>query len=365
MYKLKRNEQETRERLNAFWNGRSIGRPAVITHINNPDYKWLEWTGVGSGETGKSFFEKTDFNPDRHVSGHMNLWHSKLYLFEEMPVTSMNFGYNLVLLAAVMGEKYQYNDNSAWIVSRENALDIVVPKFDKNADIIKKIEAVYEKLIIAAGEDAGLSPPPLLDGLTTLSMLHGPDKLCVSILEEPDRVKRLTYDMTTLYLDIYEHFYRFLGERGHTDGCTWLPVVSGGRMEAVQCDFSVMLSPDMFEEFVLPDLRRTTAYFENSLYHLDGLEQLRFIDMIASCPKINGIQWGPVPNVGWKAEDHIDDLKYVRSLGLSIYMNPRNIDDAVYITKKLGPDGLMFDLRHCFSTKEEAYEAVKQLEAAC
>lgn len=40
------------------------------------------------------------------------------------------------------------------------------------------------------------------------------------------------------------------------------------------CDFSVMVSPAMFEEFILPELEATAGAFDHTTYHLDGLERL-------------------------------------------------------------------------------------------
>lgn len=43
-----------------------------------------------------------------------------------------------------------------------------------------------------------------------------------------------------------------------------------GRVAKLQCDFSAMISPDMFKEFVLPYLKKQCDYLDYSLCHLDG-----------------------------------------------------------------------------------------------
>ena len=52
-----------------------------------------------------------------------------------------------------------------------------------------------------------------------------------------------------------------------------------------------MISPDMFREFVLPDLRYQTEQMERSVYHLDGPGELPHVDMLLSLEWLNAIQW--------------------------------------------------------------------------
>ena len=135
-----------------------------------------------------------------------------------------------------------------------------------------------------------------------------------------------------------------------------------GRCEGVQCDFAVHFSPEMYEEFVLPDLRRTTDYMDRSLYHLDGVCQLRFLDQLRACPKLNGIQWNPettqLQPLKW-----LSAFRDMRRRDFSIMIGA-SVDDAVEITKQLGPDGLFFCLPE-FKTETEAYAAIERFEKVC
>ena len=62
----------------------------------------------------------------------------------------------------------------------------------------------------------------------------------------------------------------------------------------VQCDLSVMISPDYYKEFVLPELEASTEWADYVVYHLDGQEQIRHLDYILSVDAIKMIQWTPV-----------------------------------------------------------------------
>ena len=122
-----------------------------------------------------------------------------------------------------------------------------------------------------------------------------------------------------------------------------------------------MLSKEQFGEFVMPDLRRMTSYMERSMYHLDGVEQMRFIDQLATLPKLAAIQWNP--SKPHDLSEHMSDFKRIRGLGLSLFLTVRSVDDAVYMTKSLGPDGLCMSLPY-FDDESDALAAIARIEAA-
>ncbi len=64
----------------------------------------------------------------------------------------------------------------------------------------------------------------------------------------------------------------------------------------LQCDFCYMIGPDMFDEFVKPELQATADKLVNAFYHLDGQGQLAHLDSLLEIDSIKGIQW--VPGVG-------------------------------------------------------------------
>ena len=60
-----------------------------------------------------------------------------------------------------------------------------------------------------------------------------------------------------------------------------------------QCDFSYMISSEMFKEFVLPELVASAKRLDNCCYHMDGKGQLPHLDMLLAEPVIGGVQWVP------------------------------------------------------------------------
>jgi hypothetical protein len=122
-----------------------------------------------------------------------------------------------------------------------------------------------------------------------------------------------------------------------------------------------MLSPQMFGEFVAPDLSRVTAYLDYSMYHLDGVAQMRFLDQIAELPGLNGVQWNPEP-VEQFPDRHVGAMKAIREKGLSLYAFV-SVEDGLMLTRELGPDGLFFDVGEV-QTPDEAERIIGEFTRA-
>jgi 5-methyltetrahydrofolate--homocysteine methyltransferase len=61
----------------------------------------------------------------------------------------------------------------------------------------------------------------------------------------------------------------------------------------LQCDFCYMIGPDMFDEFVKPELAASCKRLANPFYHLDGVGQLPHLDSLLAIPELKGVQWVP------------------------------------------------------------------------
>ena len=61
----------------------------------------------------------------------------------------------------------------------------------------------------------------------------------------------------------------------------------------LQCDFAYMISSNMFERFVVPDLVALCDHLEHGFYHLDGKGQIPHLDLLLDIPRLWGVQWIP------------------------------------------------------------------------
>ena len=354
-YTLKENEPEARERLRAFWAGRSLGdRPAVLAQAPNPD---CPPQPIPDADLPP---KQRDWSTAWQLGGakQMDYFH---HLGEAMPYGGILFGSHLTALAVLAGGDYEYSD-SAWIVEKLDVYDVDEPRFDPDHQLVRFFAETYREMANVVGRRGYLNPPVKLEAVTTLSDFRRPDQLALDLLDRPDDVKRWTRAYNRMFLDFHDYFHDLLVGLGYGEESAFLGAMAEGTMDAVQCDFAVMLSPEMFSEFVMPLLREQTDHFDFTLYHLDGVAQLRFLDQLATLPHLNGIQWNP-ETTQRDPTQWLDALRRMRELGLCIHIGC-NVDQAETLVRELGPDGLLLNLGR-FDTRDQAEHALQRIAQAC
>lgn len=54
-----------------------------------------------------------------------------------------------------------------------------------------------------------------------------------------------------------------------------------------------MFSPDMFKQFVVPELTVQCEWLDHSIYHLDGTQAMGHLDALLSIDALDAIEWTP------------------------------------------------------------------------
>ncbi len=135
--------------------------------------------------------------------------------------------------------------------------------------------------------------PDLIEGLDTLAAMRGTKNLLLDLNRHPDWVHAALRRITDLYFHYYDVLYGPIrDEVGGSILWAWAP----GRRAKFQCDFSTMISPRMFEEFMLLTLTEMCERVSYCMYHWDGPRALVHHDLLLSLPDLKMIQW--TPNVG-------------------------------------------------------------------
>lgn len=333
-------------RTAAFWACDSTDRPPLHITANDPDADRPTWTGPDLPRKQRDL----DSNWQRFLVRHAAA--TVRHYAEAVPCYQVSWGSMLVTLAVLAGGDYEYHE-SAWMCPIDDLYDKPLPSFNPDSPKARQLTACFDAIKDELGGEHLIVPPLLTDGFTTLSSFRGADILAMDLIEQPEQVERWAEALTTMFIDIYEYYYQRLGYG--RDVCFGGPVAPG-RSEAVQCDFAVMLSPAMYEQFVLGGIRRMSDYFDYTLYHMDGVEQMRFLDLLQTCPGLNGIQWNPQVEFA-DPLSRLDDLKEIRRRGLCLMVNCQTIEQALRLTDALGPDGLFIRLQR-FGGPEQAQEAL-------
>lgn len=345
-------DKDSRARLQAFWRRECIGRPAIKVVVTSP---WPECP-----------FQHIPIR-EREMLPEYHAWRIKMgvehtqYLAEGAPGYHVWWASSLMHLPALVGAHYEYSEshNTVWVVPMErDFLAEEPPRWDPHHWLIKKLDACSDAACAAVAGRGFITPPLLLDPLTTIAQMRTEQQFCMDLLERPEAVNRWARALAEIYAQLYERYYR---RAGFGASLCFFNVLAEGRSEGVQCDTAVLLSPEMYDEFVLPDLRKISDYMDMCLYHLDGVEQMRFLEQIKSCPHIKGIQWNPA-TYGYEPSKHLPLLHRIQDLGLCLHLSCEP-HEAVLAARELKPEGLFLTLKG-FRSLDEARATVRAIEQA-
>lgn len=189
--------------------------------------------------------------------------------------------------------------------------------------------------------------------LDILASLQSAESLLLELVTNPGAVTEKTARVTRLWLQYYEELYAII--RKSALGCTpWAPIWAPGRCYMLQSDFSAMISPQMFETFVLPDLAACCDELDFTFYHLDGRGQINHLEHLLSLENLHGVQW--IPGEGQPSPAAwLPLLQRIIEAGklCQLYVSAQ---DAQTIVRELGGRGFAF-----YITENLNHDEAKQL----
>ncbi|MEZ0536368.1 hypothetical protein ACAG39_03840 [Caldicellulosiruptoraceae bacterium PP1] len=140
--------------------------------------------------------------------------------------------------------------------------------------------------------------------LDILASLRGTQNLLYDIIDCPERVNEAQNRILEIWHYCYDKLYSILNK--YQEGTSaWMWLWCPKRWYPIQCDFSAMISPKMFEKFVAPYLKEQARRLDYTIFHLDGPGELPHLDILLDIDEITGIQW--VPGAG---EEPVDSPKW-------------------------------------------------------
>ena len=344
--RYKDNWDEAYARLMAWWAGDGLDRPIVVTSHRRPGApKFQPTRDPGSPEA-------RDLNEEYRLEANRYYLENRWFPAESAPYAGTQYASALGMLAAMVGARISYTPDTgtAWIQEEADVYDRPLAEFDPACPPYAFALRMLQRNHEAFGYDAILSTNDMLDPLTTLSMMRGAAGLCIDLLERPEAVTRWCDRAGELFVKIVTGLRQARAALGRSEHFNWTQHWAPGHVEALQCDFSAMLSPAMFRRFVLPEIERQAAIYDYALWHLDGEQEIVHLDDICSVPRIRAIQWVDGRKLG--PLNYIDLFRKVRRLGRPLTLSVRSADEAVEVARRVGKDGLSFTLAWAPTEKE-------------
>lgn len=285
---------EVRERLTVWWNGGDIGRP--VMQITAPRSEPIEQIpAVAQPDGWVTHYSTTNFDYRVNLGGRACIHNH--YLGEAVPTTAPDLAPNC--LALYLGCQGVEMPGTVWC--EPFLADPSDARFDYDpSNFYWQFSLRLGKELLRLGKGKFLvSFPDLIEGLDTLAAIRGTEELLIDLIERPDWVRQSLRHITDRYFHYYDILYNlFRDEVGGSMYWAWAP----GRMTKLQCDFSAMISTEMFGEFMVPVLTEMCERVGYSMYHWDGPGATQHQDQLLSIPELDMLQW--TPGAGAEPTDH-------------------------------------------------------------
>ena len=242
------------------------------------------------------------------------------YLGNAFPYTGINLGPGIVSAWMHDGVKAQVRDDTVWFfVEREEPIEDIHLSYNADHPLFRRLCELHR----AANEywegRVQVSMTDLGGNLDLLIPFRPGEKLLFDLYDNPDEVKRLTWEAHQAWWRYFEELNNLMHPPA-PGYLSWLPLFSDGPTYVLQCDFCYMISPDMFDEFVKPELTATAERLSHCIYHLDGVGALPHLDSLLSIEAIDAIQWvygdGKPGVLHW-----LDVYKRIREAGKLLYLH--------------------------------------------
>jgi len=349
----KEDWERSKQRFEALWNRELVDRCCVSVVAPKKCGSFAEEIVPENYRDRVRYWTDPEWILNRNVQRMENTYFGG----DAIPMIWLNVG--PCGLAADFGSEYTFAEKTTWF-------DAVLPdgytkplSFNpqsKLLNITKELATHFSK------EGKGkffVSMPDNTSAIDTMAHIRGSENVLEDFITEPDNLKAALKIVTKAWLDTNEFFYDITTQCNEGGTCVgWLNTWAPGKHAQIQCDISVMISPCTFEEFIFEELEQACKSMEYSLYHFDGIEQLRHLDILLTIKELDMIQWTSVVGQPPPTE-FIPALKKIQAAGKCLLINttPDNIKPLL---SNLSPRGLYFVTGT--STEEEARDLVKMVE---
>jgi hypothetical protein len=279
------------------------------------------------------------------------------FLGDGLPRRFTNFGPGS--MAPYFGSEPGWDDTTVWFKDVGKLLSEITLKMDRTCAWYKRVHEILDAEIEAFGREVVPSFSDMGGNLDILASVRGSENLLFDLMDCPETVEAKGREITREWLKNYAEESAKL--KGKTRGfMPWAPIYSPTRTTyMLQCDFSYMISPDMFERFVMPDLTACCDFVELPFYHLDGKRQLPHLDHLLSIKKLRGVQW--IPGAGQPpASQWPEVLTKIRQAGklVQIYLSA---EEALDLKTMMSLEGFIIEIGSGNLGVEELKEVYKKL----
>ncbi len=298
---------------NRLWREHRLGRPLVQWTLSGADTDLPEPPVPPNGKG------TTSFDRSYSVEQILDRWEydmsRRIFLGDAFPTFWVDFGPGIV--ADFVGGEASPKNGTVWFYPGKfeglELKDIHVeysessPWLERIVEIGKRAVERFEGMVQVGMTDLG-------GAVDVLASLRGTENLLTDLIDCPEEVERVVWEIHECWFRYYNLISKaWTGNPGYS---SWAEVFATRPTYMLQCDFSYMISPKMFDRFVLPELDAACKKLPGgAFYHQDGIGELPHTASLHALPRLAGVQWQPgdgdhPPSILW-----FDQQKRIRDDG--------------------------------------------------
>ena len=305
--------------------------------------------------------EQRWLDAERIVNDYENFFSHTYFAAESLPIVNVNLGPGVT--AAYLGCNYQLNTNTVWFQPFIEDWDQDQFSFHETSMLWQKTLEITSLAVQRGQGKYFVNQTDLSGTIDILVHMRGTENLLFDFIDFPDEVKAARDRVLEIWFSCLKRLYELIRQGNDGGSLSWLDVWSPGLCHALQCDFSAMISPAHFEEFVMPEIRRQCQEMPYSIFHLDGPGVAVHLDHLLSIPELNAIQWQPGSGqarpVEWR-----DLLKKIQNSGKCIH-TWGSCQDVLDMMEYLSPEGVYIEVLDTLNSPEEAESFLREVERKC
>jgi hypothetical protein len=197
-------------------------------------------------------------------------------------------------LALHLGSTPGFSDDTVWFhpVERQEVLEAPLRLDRANRWWLRQLELI-DAAVSRSGGRYPVGCPDLIENLDVLASLRGSQDLMVDLLERPGWAKQRIAEINTAYVEAYEAIHARIAAPDGSSAFWAFQLWGPGRTAKVQCDAAAMISPAMFDAFVLPALSEQCAWLDFAMFHLDGTQAIPHLPSLLRIPGLDAIEYTP------------------------------------------------------------------------
>lgn len=251
-----------------------------------------------------------------------------------------------VSLAPCLGAEAVYAEGNIWY--RPCIADPVTHpplRFDPDHPAFRTLAAVVRRSVETSGGNYLIGMPAVISNLDVLAELRGIQNLLLDMIERPEWVHEKLQEIETAYRLAFDALYDLIKTPDGGMAFGYFMLWGPGRTGLLQCDAAALFSPAMFEQFVVPYLRRSVEFLDYSMFHVDGHQALVHVDCLLDLEGLDAVEWTPDPQVPPGGSPHWYDL-YQRILAARKAVWVANIDteDVLPLLDAIGGRGVYLNV---------------------